>query len=307
MTIIIGKNESGGANAPRLHARKIFQPGQMPHVVVLLYGFKSNNIFFGKVIVSMSTVIHFLQLILVKVAANLRAEASRNYLSYLWWIFEPILHMLVFYLVFGFLLQRGTEDFVVFLLTGLIPWLWLNKTISNSMMSIVQGKGLMMQVHLPKIILPSIVIFQDAVKQLVVIVLLLLFLLIYGISPSHYWFALPFLLISEIVFISACSYVVAAVIPFLPDLTYLVRAGLQMLMFGSGVFYSSDMIPQPYHQFFYLNPVAKLLENYRGIFLYQKWPDWQALLLIVGGSLTVILIMILVLRKLDHVYPRVVL
>ena len=256
---------------------------------------------------SMSSVIHFSQLILVKVAANLRSEASRNYLSYLWWIFEPILHMLVFYLVFGFLLQRGTEDFVVFLLAGLIPWLWFNKTISNSMMSIVQGKGLMMQVHLPKIIFPSIVIFQDAVKQLVVIVLLLFFLIIYGVSPSHCWFALPVLFIAEIVFIAACSYVVAAIIPFLPDLSYLVRACLQMLMFGSGVFYNSEMIPQDYQKLFYLNPMANLLDNYRSILLYRQWPDWQALFVMFGGSLIVIIIMILVLRKLDHVYPRVVL
>ena len=255
----------------------------------------------------MPTIIHFSQLILVKVAANLQAEASRNYLSYLWWIFEPVLHMLVFYLVFGFLLQRGTEDFVAFLLTGLIPWLWFNKTISNSMMSIVQGKGLMMQVHLPKIILPSIVIFQDVVKQSVVIVLLLLFLIIYGIFPSQCWFALPVLLITEIVFITACSYVVAAVIPFLPDLSYLVRAGLQMLMFGSGVFYNSDMIPVQYHKFFYLNPVALLLENYRGILLYNIWPDWQALLSMVLGAFIVIFLIMLVLRKLDHIYPRVVL
>ncbi|MBC8318294.1 MAG: ABC transporter permease [Desulfobulbaceae bacterium] len=255
----------------------------------------------------MSTIFHFSQLILVKVKANLQAEAACNYLSYLWWIFEPILHMFVFYLVFGFLLQQGTEDFVAFLLTGLIPWLWFNKTISNSMMSIVQGKGLMMQVHLPKIILPTIVIFQDVVKQMVVIILLLFFLIIYGVSPSPYWFALPSLLITEILLISACSYIVAAVIPFLPDLSYLVRACLQMLMFGSGIFYSSDMIPTSYHRLFYLNPMASLLASYRGILLYNKWPDWQDLFFIVGGSLTVILIMILVLRKLDHVYPRVVL
>ena len=255
----------------------------------------------------MPTIIHFSQLILVKVAANLQAEASRNYLSYLWWVFEPVLHMLVFYLVFGFLLQRGTEDFVVFLLTGLIPWLWFNKTVSNSMMSIVQGKGLMMQVHLPKIILPSIVIFQDAVKQMVVILLLLFFLIIYGVPPSQCWLALPFLLIAEIVFISACSYVVAAVIPFLPDLSYLVRAGLQMLMFGSGVFYSIDMIPEAYHKFFYLNPIASLLRYYRGILLYNQWPDWQGIFSMVAVASVVIFVMILILRRLDHIYPRVVL
>jgi homopolymeric O-antigen transport system permease protein len=254
-----------------------------------------------------SLLLHYWQFILVKVAANLKAEASRNYLSYLWWVFDPLLNMLVFYLVFGFLLQRGTENFVVFLLTGLIPWLWFSKTVNNSMMSIVQGKGLMMQVHLPKIILPTIIICQDAVKQMVVMLLLLLFIVIYGITPSMCWWALPILLLTQILFVAACAYVVSAIIPFLPDLRFLVAAGLQMLMFGSGIFYSMEMIPDQYHKLFNLNPVANLLNNYRGIFLYNRWPDLQALFLMASGSLIVMFLMFLVLRRLDHVYPRVVL
>lgn len=249
---------------------------------------------------------HYWQLILVKVAANLRAEASGNYLSYLWWIFEPILHMLVFYIVFGLLLRSGTENFVAFLLTGLVPWLWFNKTISNSMMSIVQGKGLMMQVHLPKMLLPTIVICQDAVKQTVVMVLLVCFLFLYGISPTVCWLALPVLVVTQLLLISACSYIISAAVPFLPDLRFLVTAGMQMLMFGSAIFYSTDRIPAKYHEIFYLNPVANLLRNYRDIFLYNKWPDWDALFFISSGSLAVIFIMWFVLRRLDHIYPRVV-
>lgn len=249
---------------------------------------------------------HYRQLIFVKVAANLQAEASRNYLSYLWWVFDPLLHMLVFYLVFGFLLQRGTDNFVAFLLTGLIPWLWFNKTISNSMMSIIQGKGLMMQVHLPKMILPTIVICQDAVKQLVVMVLLILFLFLYGISPSMCWIALPLLMLTQILVVAAGAFVVAAVIPFLPDLRFLVTAGLQMMMFGSGIFYNAAMMPEQYHKWFYLNPMANLLRNYRDIFMYNHWPDYQALFYMSCGSLVVIFGMGLVIRKLDYIYPRVV-
>ena len=249
---------------------------------------------------------HYWQLILVKVAANLRAEAACNYLSYLWWVFEPILHMMVFYIVFGFLLRSGTENFVAFLLTGLVPWLWFNKTISNSMMSIVQGKGLMMQVYLPKMLFPTIVICQDAVKQTIVVVLLVCFLFLYGITPTVCWTALPVLIVTQLLLISACSYFISAVVPFLPDLRFLVNAGMQMLMFGSAIFYNADRIPAKYHEIFYLNPVANLLRNYRDIFLYNMWPDWGALFFISIGSLLVISVMLFVLRRLDHIYPRVV-
>lgn len=215
--------------------------------------------------------------------------------------------MLVFYIVFGTLLRGRTENFVAFLLTGLIPWLWFNKSINNSLMSIVNGKGLMMQVHLPKVILPTIVVFQDMVKQVVVVVLLLFFLTLYGITPALTWLALPAILITQILLIFACAFFVSAIVPFLPDLRFLVIAVLQMLMFCSGVFYSADRIPAEYHQLFYLNPVANLLKNYRDTLLYNHWPDWQALMIISLVSTAFIFIMYKLLRKLDHIYPRVVL
>lgn len=250
---------------------------------------------------------HYCQLISVKVAANLRAEASKSYLSYLWWVLEPILHMMVFYLVFGLLLQRGTDDFVAYLLCGLIPWLWFDKSISNSMHSIIQGKGLMLQVHLPKLIFPTIVICQDLVKQSIVILLLLIFLLIYGIPLTLHWLALPFLMLIEFCLISACAFVVAAVIPFLPDLRYLVYTGLMMLMFCSGIFYSMDAIPAEYHKLFLLNPIALLLNNFRRVLLYRQWPDWGALLVVLLFSLLFLFLFCSIMRRFDHIYPRVVL
>ncbi len=250
--------------------------------------------------------LHYCQLVIVKVKANLQAEASKNYLSYCWWVFEPLLQMMVYYLVFGVLLQRGTEDFVVYLLCGLIPWLWFSRSVSNSMFSIVQGKGLMMQVHLPKLIFPAIVVCQDLVKQSVVMSLLLVFLCLYGVDVSYYWLALPVIMVVEILLIGVCSLVVAAVIPFLPDLSYLVRTGLMMLMFCSGVFYSVEIIPLEYRDLFFLNPIAGLLREYRSILLYGQWPDWQFLLNVSGLAGLLLMLEVRLIRRFEYIYPRVV-
>ena len=249
---------------------------------------------------------HYRQLVFAKVAANLQTETSRDYLSYLWWVIEPILHMLVYYLVFSFLLRRGTEDYVVFLLTGLIPFFWFDRTVNHSMMSIVSGQRLMMQVHFPKIILPTIVIFQNTVKQLIVIILLLIFLIFYGIAPSIHWIALPLLLIVQFFFISACAYLVSAVIPFLHDMRFLITMLLRMVFFCSGVFFSVNMIPPQYHRLFFLNPLASLLRDYRAVLMYDQWPHWNVLFYITECSIIAIIIMWIVIRKLDHTYPRIV-
>ena len=87
-------------------------------------------------------IVRFWQLVAVKIAFNLRAEVSVYYLSYAWWVLEPIMYMAVFYVVFGIFLARGTQDYVPFLLTGLVPWLWFAKTIGNSTLAIVSAKSL---------------------------------------------------------------------------------------------------------------------------------------------------------------------
>lgn len=249
---------------------------------------------------------NYWQLLFFKVRVNLQAEAAQNYLSYLWWIFEPVLNMLVFYLVFGVLLQRGTENFVAFLLTGLIPWLWFNKSITNSMLSIVGGRGLFTQVHLPKIILPSIVLLQDTVKQSIVFLMLLIFLLVYGITPALPWLALPVLLVIQFTITVACAFMAAAIVPFVMDIRFLISAGLQLMMFGSGVFYSIEMIPEQYHSLFFLNPMATLIHGYRRILLDGQWPEWPHLGAIFIMSIVAVLLMAHIFKKLDHVYPRVV-
>ena len=57
-----------------------------------------------------------LELIWTKAVFNLRSEVHRNYLSYGWWVLEPLLHMGIYYLVFGLLLQRGDANYSTFLL-----------------------------------------------------------------------------------------------------------------------------------------------------------------------------------------------
>jgi lipopolysaccharide transport system permease protein len=250
--------------------------------------------------------VSFMQLVLLKTGLNLRSEAARSYLSYGWWVLEPVLHMTVYYLVFGKLLQRGTEDFVVFLLTGLIPWLWFAKTVPNATGAILNARGLILQVPLTKVFFPLVVVLQDAVKQVVVFSILFGFLLVYGIVPSITWIGIIPLVMVELVFISACAFIAATITPFVPDFRFLVGTGVQLMMFASGVFFSYEIL-LPEHQFyFFLNPMAVLLANYRDVLVNGIWPDWSALSMVFIGSVIVLLIMISIVNRFSGVFPRLV-
>jgi lipopolysaccharide transport system permease protein len=250
---------------------------------------------------------HYLELILFKTYADLRAEAARTYINFLWWIIEPTLYMIVFYIVFGLLFERGEGDFVPFLLCGLTVWKWFDSTLRSGSVAIIANKGLMQQVYLPKIVFPSITIVTNTFKFIFILMILLLFLWCYGSGISPFYLALPIVFGIQLLLISACTYLAAAVVPLLPDIKLLLDNGLTLMFFMSGIFFSGDTIPEHYQFYFYLNPMASLIESYRTVLLDNQWPDWQSLGWIFLGSLAGIYWGHRLLARFDRVYPRTLL
>lgn len=222
-------------------------------------------------------------IIYYKTYAELKAESHRYYLGFLWWLIEPMVYMLVFYFVFGILFQRRTEDFVPFLLTGLIFWHWFQSTVMQCSDAIPANRFLLNQVFVPKYVFPAVVLLKNTAKFGIVLGILLLFLLIYGVAPSLVWFALVPVLAVGGALVAGVSVLVAAVTPIVPDLRVLLDNGMRALLFMSGIFYDINSFATPYQVVFQLNPVAVMIDNLRRVLLYGQYPDWWQL----GGVLLV--------------------
>ena len=74
--------------------------------------------------------VQYLRLADTMARMSLRAEASRYFLGYIWWILEPMLWVAVFYVVFEVLLQAGRADFLVFLMCGKLAFIWFSKSVN---------------------------------------------------------------------------------------------------------------------------------------------------------------------------------
>lgn len=247
-----------------------------------------------------------LDLILYKTYADLRAEAAKTYINYLWWVLDPILSMLVFYLVFGLLFQRGGGDFVAFLLTGLVLWNWYRQSIGHAGNAILQGTGLMNQVHIPKLVLPTVTLLTDLSKFALVLLVLLLFLWTSGHAPGPPYLALPALLVLQGLLIAGLAFLLAGLVPYLPDLRFLVDNLLQLQFFASGVFFAVSDLPERVQLLFYLNPMAGLLEDFRAVLLHGAWPHWGRCSATLALALILLAAGIALIRHRDRDYPRIV-
>ena len=120
-------------------------------------------------------------------------------------------------------------------------------------------------------------ILADTVKFLCIFALLLVVLWSSGYPPNITYLALLPVLVVELVFVAAATYVVAAVVPLVPDLRFVIEQVLQVVMFLSGVVFSLDGLPPSLRRWFALNPIVELVDAGRGILIHAQWPNWTAL------------------------------
>ena len=153
---------------------------------------------------------------------------------------------------------------------------------------------------------PIVTLFTDLTKFGVILVVLMLFLWSSGFWPHWHYLALPAVLLTQLLLNGAVALVLAAMVPYLPDLRLLVDNLLHLQFFLSGIFFAADAVPSEYRTIFYLNPMACLIEDYREILLYAAWPHWGRLGLIAAAATVAIAATSWFVHRNDRIYPRIV-
>ena len=246
----------------------------------------------------------YVELIFWKAMAELHAEAARAYIGILWWVVEPTLYMLAFYLAFGLGIRGGGEQVVFFLLCGLVPWKWFLSGVQNGSGSIQANSGLIQQVYLPKLVLPLIIIFTNSIKFLIVLALLMIILVLFGHGPDLTWLGLPAVIAVELLLIVAAGSLAAAILPIFPDMKLVVDNGLMVLMFVSGVFFDISKLPPKAQAVLHYNPLIPVLESFRAVLLRHEWPDWAALSWVAMTGLALYAIALWILVAYDRRYIK---
>ncbi|WP_179946928.1 ABC transporter permease [Vibrio splendidus] len=229
---------------------------------------------------------------------------SQNRLNYLWLVIEPLLFMMVYYVVFGIFLKKGTDNFAAYLLTGLVPWLWFQRAVSRSSLSIVKGKGLSSQIAISKSFFVFVTCTQEAFQQCVSFLLLFSMLIFSGYFPDFHWSWVILLLGVQMLFVSACSLISAYITTFFRDFNMLIPSGMRVLMYISGVVYPISKIPEEYHWFFDYNPIAILVNMYRDVLIFKSSPSFMSMLILSLTSTALILFTFLLFKNNDEKLTR---
>ncbi len=214
---------------------------------------------------------HYLDLITVITQKELKSKYKNNVLGYFWSIAHPLAFALVFYIAFKVVIKIPMQDYMVFLISGLFPWQWFATSVGASPTVFLANVSIIKKVNFPRNIIPFTIVLQDMIHFVLTIPVIVLFMLIFHITPGWIWLVgIPMLLIIQFTLIYGIVLAISSLNLFFRDLERLTSIFLTIFFYFTPIIYPETMIPVKYANLVNLNPLTSLIVSWRNLFLHNQ-------------------------------------
>lgn len=220
-------------------------------------------------------------LLLSLVQRELKARYRGSFLGFLWTFLNPTLHMLVYALLFTVVMRQNIPHYAFFMFVGLLPWIWFSSSIAGGSSAISDRRDLMTKVRFPAQVLPTTVVVTNLCNYVLSLPLMLaLGIVLYGQWPTWHVVLFPVVVVIQLVFTLALTYILAAINVTFRDLQHIVNNLLTMLFFGTPVLYPLSTLHDETLRtaLTVLNPMTPLITSYQALFYEHRLPDAAPLL-----------------------------
>jgi len=225
------------------------------------------------------------ELLLTFASRDLRARYKGSALGFAWNFLNPLLQLVVFWILFGVLLQSrpltatGEKPFPIFLFVGLLPWTFFATSLSGGAASIVANGSIVKKVRLPVQLLPAASVLSALGNYL--LSLLILFAVLALVGPRHPegLLYLPVLIAVEVLLALGFAYLLAALNVFFRDVEHILGIALLAWYFLTPILFPIAIVAdRPREQaLLYLNPMTSLIVGYQRALLDGLPPEWETL------------------------------
>jgi lipopolysaccharide transport system permease protein len=224
------------------------------------------------------------------VSRELKARYRGSVLGFLWSFINPLLMLLIYGIVFGYVLAvprtRAVEPYFLFLFCGILPWTWFQASIAEGSGSLIAGGNLIKKVLFPAEILPVVTVFTNLVQFLLGLPILLAFLVYERkLGPSALLLPLPILV--QLVFTLGLALLVSALTVHFRDLQSILAHVLHLWFFATPVIYAYVEQSGRLRSVLKLNPLTHVMVSYQQMLFDGRFTDWRGLL---GAALAALLL-----------------
>ena len=239
---------------------------------------------------------------------DLRAKYKGSVLGLFWTLALPVTLMLVYLVVFSVMWKSPTTDvdnYWLFLLCGLPPWVFFATSLQSSARSLLENASLIRKVRFPRQLVPlSIVATQLVAFAVMTAIVFVLAMIVLPDSRSTAWLVFP---IAAVIvgFVSGLSLAVASANAIYRDIEFVVAALLLPLFFLTPILYSLDQLPGAADHPWLLdllqwgNPLTPIIECFRAPLFLGEMPSTANLVYLVVETLVALAVGAAVFNAVD--------
>ena len=211
------------------------------------------------------------------VKKDVRGKYKGSFLGVLWSFINPLLSVLVYAIVFPYIMRLKVENYLIYLITGIIPWTFFTSAINTGIISILSNADIIKKVYFPRILLPISSVTSALVNFLISCIIILLFCIFSGVGVSLYILWLPVVALIQYIMLLGFTFILSAIEMYMRDIEHIINFVLAMAFYVTPILYTADIFPENLSWILKINPMAYLVDAYRCIFLYHQNPDFCGL------------------------------
>jgi lipopolysaccharide transport system permease protein len=208
-------------------------------------------------------------------ARNIRARYQQSALGWLWAIVQPGAQVIIFTVIFTRFVpvDTGGIPYPIFSFVAVTPWTLLAASLTDMSQTLVANMNLVTKIYFPREVLPVAALLARMLDFGVALCLLVLMMLFYRVPAFPMgWLFLPLILMIQLALILGLGLASAAANVFFRDVQSLIALGLQIWFYACPIIYPASMVPEPLRPFYFLNPMAGVIEAYRDVLLNGRLP-----------------------------------
>ncbi|HJE58908.1 MAG TPA: ABC transporter permease [Nocardiopsis listeri] len=251
------------------------------------------------------------------VRRDLKVKYQQSVLGYAWTMLEPLALTLVYFFVFGIVLQadRGMPEgapggYILFLVAGILPWTTFGAILSEAPRAMITHAKLITTMKVPREIFPMATVGTKFVEYVLTWPVLLIF--VFARGGSFTWegmlFWLPLAVVLTFMFGLGVTLFLASVNVLLRDVERLTRILTRLLFYGSAILFpasmvlAADRVPGWAKTLYELNPLMGIFQMHRTVWFSgfeELTPSTFALTSSVVGSILMLIIGYWTFRRLE--------
>lgn len=262
-------------------------------LVGLAYGYTIKRVRKGKatLFVRVANAFEHYQFMLQQlVNRNFKTKYKRSLLGILWSFLNPLLTMLIQYVVFSTLFRSNIAYFPVYLLAGTICFSFFSEATSSGLASISGNASLITKVYIPKYIFPISTVLSSGINFALTLIPLVAAVILSGLPITQAYFFLPILMLCLLAVCLGVTMILATVMVFFRDIQFLWGVVITLLMYATPLFYPETIIPEHFTFILKVNPLYHIIRIFRVILIDCAAPEPKAMFICIAYSLLIALI-----------------